>query len=161
MTTSKMYRWVSYLDLGQTFKFRIHFNFIFRGVGSFLDQSVRIAQTNPARKDMSRTFRDSATQSPGSLFKSSAVASIQQPEEPSKSRFQMEQSFNSSAKTLQITELDNISTYLRLDHVRNQEQNRKVVPRFATAEIVLSRSLLRNKCDVISDAALFHIDNRE
>lgn len=109
---------------------------------------------------MSRLLRDSV-QSPGSLFKSSAIASIHQHEEMNRSRTQLEQSFNATAnqshqKSLQQTELDNLSTYLRLDHARNLEQTKKVVPRFSNAKIVLSRSLMKDKCHVISDAALFH-----
>ncbi len=107
------------------------------------------------RKDMSRLFRDSTAQSPGSLFKSSAIATLQQPEEQNRSNISMEQSFSVAAKMQQTIELDNLSTYVRLEHVRNPDQCKKVVPRFATAGIPLSRSLMRGKFGIISDAALF------
>lgn len=101
---------------------------------------------------MSRLLKDS---SQSSLFKSSAMASVQAPDDLSSSRMQLEPSFNATVKSLQSCEVENLSTYVRLDHIRNSEQNKKVVPRFSTAEIVLSRSLLRGKCGVVADAALF------
>ena len=109
------------------------------GVGSFLDQSVRSSLA--PRKEMSRVFKDSPAHSPVSLFKSSAIAGIQQPgEDLNRSYVPMDQSFSSTAKLQQSTEMENLSTYVRLEHVRNPEQCRKVVPRFATAEIPLSQT---------------------
>ena len=109
------------------------------------------------RKEMSRLFKDSPGQSPVSLFKSSAIAGIQQPgEDLNRSYVPMDQSFSSTAKLQQSTEMENLSTYVRLEHVRNPEQCRKVVPRFATAEIPLSRSVMRDKFGILMDASLFH-----
>lgn len=104
-------------------------------------------------------FRDSITQSPGSLFKSSAIPAVQQPEEHSKSLLPMEQSFNASTKTLQFTELGNIATYVRLDHVRNPEQTskaRKWSHDLQQLKVILSRPFMWDKCDVFSNAASFH-----
>jgi hypothetical protein len=113
------------------------------GAGSFLDQSVRSSLA--PRKEMSRVFKDSPAQSPVSLFKSSAIAGIQQPGEGlNRSYVPMDQSFSSTAKLQQSTEMENLSTCVRLEHVRNPEQCRKVVPRFATAEIPLSQTTSTN-----------------
>jgi hypothetical protein len=67
----------------------------------------------------------------------------------------MDQSFSAIAKLQQTTEIENLSTYVRLEHARNSEQCRKVVPRFATAEIPLSRSIIRDKFGIVMDASLF------
>lgn len=104
---------------------------------------------------MSRLFKDSPAQSPGSLFKSSAIPGIQQPEDLNRSHVPMDQSFSAIAKLQQTTEIENLSTYVRLEHARNSEQCRKVVPRFATAEIPLSRSIIRDKFGIVMDASLF------
>ncbi len=54
-------------------------------------------------------------------------------------------------------EMENLSSYLKLDYARhNPDQLKKIVPRFASAEIPLSRSLMRGKVHVVSDSALFH-----
>lgn len=125
------------------------------GVGSFLEQSVRMSQSIAPRKDMSRMFNDSPVRSPGSLFKSSAIAAIQPPDDVNKSHVPMEQTFNATTKMQDFTGIENLSTYVRLEHVRNPEKCRKVVPRFATAEVALSRSVMQGKFGIVTDAALF------
>ena len=67
----------------------------------------------------------------------------------------MEQSFSLTSKMQQTADFDNLSTYVRLEHARNSDQCKKIVPRFATVGIPLSRSLMRGKVGVLSDAALF------
>lgn len=114
-----------------------------------------MSQSIAPRKDMSRMFKDSPTRSPGGLFKSSAIAAAQQPEDLNTSHAPTEQSFTIIAKLQQAVEIDNLSTYVRLEHARNLDQCRKVVPRFATAEIALSQSVMQGKFSIILDAALF------
>lgn len=126
------------------------------GVGSFLDQSVRASQVTPQRKDLNRVYKDSPIRQSGSLFKSSAIAPFQQPEELSKSTLQVDDALNTSVKPTPALELENMSAYVRLDHVRIPEHSKKVVPKFATIEIPLSRSLMQGKFGVLADAALFH-----
>ena len=63
----------------------------------------------------------------------------------------------SASLRIQQAEMANLSSYVRLEHAsHNPDQLKKVVPRFASAEIPLSRSLMRDKVHLISDAALFH-----
>ena len=131
----------------------------FLGIGgSFLNQSY--SRTVTARNyagDMSLVLKDATAVNQISLFKASAMTPIRdQQQDKNQTHAEMDFSMNGSVR-MQAVELDNLSTYVRLEQVtRNPEQLKKVVPRFASAELPLSRSLMCDKFHVISDAGLFH-----
>jgi len=102
------------------------------------------------------SLRDTAVSSPKSqsLFKAGAIAVIQQkPQE----KMELNQTAQDVSMRIHSAEMENLSSYLKLDYARhNPDQLKKIVPRFASAEIPLSRSLMRGKVHVVSDSALFH-----
>lgn len=122
----------------------------------------------PRKSDMSLALKDVAVPSPKpqSLFKAGAIMPLQKPEDFGRSQLmELDQTAASPATAtaadvslrIQTAEMENFSSYVRLEYAsHNTEQLKKVVPRFAAAEIPLSRSFVRRKMHIISDAALFH-----
>ena len=107
---------------------------------------------------MSLVLKDATMPVPKSLFKVNAMTPVRdQQQDKTQTYGEMDQSISASVSRVQAAELDNLSSYVRLEHVsRNPEHLKKVVPRFPSAEIPMSRSLMHGKFHVISDAGLFH-----
>ena len=107
---------------------------------------------------MSLTLRDMGTPTGSrNLFKSAVLPTeASRYEDLGKSQFMdLEASLNSTLKKPSI-EVDLMSSYVRLETGCKDEKLKKVVPRFSSAVVPLSSSLILSKHRVVSDAALFH-----
>lgn len=123
------------------------------GVGSLFKQSARVAQSPSLNRDVDSRFDDFGNRDSRSLFKTNMSSN------PPESEY-LNANLSQNMSSRKLLECENFSNYTRLEHVnQSQEAVKKIVPRYASAEIPLSKSYMHQNANLYCDTGLSHSRN--